>query len=443
MGDKGNLGIELDLDQVPTREDSMTAYEMMLSESQERMLMVLNPDHKDHAKQIFEKWGLDFAIIGKTIKNDKFRVFHNGQLMADVPLKALSGLAPEYDRPWINPARAKSKFTIPNLNPLECLKKLIASPNYCSRARVWQQYDSTILSNTIIGPGSDAALVKIDNSNKAIALTCDVTPRYCFSDPYEGGKQAVAESFRNIISSGATPLAITDNLNFGNPEKPEIMGQIVMSIKGISEAAKTLNMPVVSGNVSLYNETNGIAILPTPTIGAVGILSNYKNRIIIAPKNGQVLLLVGELIGHLGQSSLTTEILNLDAGGPPIVDLRKELNTGQLLLQLNNRRLIKSSHDLSDGGLVMAAAEMALGGEVGVTLRSNSLAFLFGEEQSRYIISCHPKDEVEIIEAGKMASVPIINVGSVGGQYFSIGDNIIPFKELRDLYENGLNSLFH
>ena len=260
MADKGNLGIELNLDKVPIRESNMTAFEMMLSESQERMLMVLNPNGTVDAKKVFSKWGLDFAIIGKTIKEDRFKVYHNGEIEADLPLKALSGLAPEYDRPWVKKKATKSHFTLPELDPIECLKKIITAPNYCSRSKVWEQYDSTILSSTLVGPGSDSAIIKIKDSKKAIAFTCDVNPKYCFADPFEGGKQAVAEAFRNITASGATPLAITDNLNFGNPEKPEIMGQLVMCIKGISEASRKLNMPVVSGNVSLYNETDGEAI---------------------------------------------------------------------------------------------------------------------------------------------------------------------------------------
>ncbi|MDG2474821.1 MAG: phosphoribosylformylglycinamidine synthase subunit PurL [Paracoccaceae bacterium] len=441
MGDKGDLGIELNLNKVPVREKSMTAFEMMLSESQERMLMVLNPKKEEHAKNIFDKWNLDFAIIGHTIKEDKFRIYHNGVLEADIPLKALSGSAPEYDRPWTNPNRIKSDVVLPKLNPIACLKKLIKAPNYCSRAQVWEQYDHTILSSTINGPGSDSALVKIKNSKKAIAFTCDVTPRYCVSNPYEGGKQAVAESYRNLISSGATPLAITDNLNFGNPKKQDIMGQLVMSIKGIGEASEKLKMPVVSGNVSLYNETDGVAIFPTPTIGAVGLLKDYNNRIQMKPKPGEALWLIGETNGHLGQSALIEEMLGINSGGPPLVDLEKELLAGQFLLKLNDLKLIQSCHDLSDGGLALAAAEMAIIGNSGITLNRNSIEFLFAEDQGRYLISGLPENENKVMEMSKETSIPVINVGRVGGEYFIIGDEAILLAELQNLHQNGLNSI--
>ncbi len=441
MGDKGNLGIELNLNKVPLREDSITPFEMMLSESQERMLMVLKPDREKVAKEIFDKWDLDFAIIGRTIEEDRFKIYYNGTLEADVPLKALSGSAPEYDRPWVNPNKIKSKLAVPDLDPIKCLLDLLKSPNYCSRKPVWQQYDSTILAQTIIGPGSDSALVKIKNTKKAIAFTCDVTPRYCFSDPYEGGKQAVAESYRNLISSGAKPMAITDNLNFGNPEKPEIMGQLVMSIKGISEASRKLKMPVVSGNVSLYNETNGVAIYPTPTIGAVGLLKDYDNRLEMKPRRGEILLLIGETQGHLGQSALMEEVLGINRGGPPHVDLEKELNSGQFILKLNNRKLIQSCHDLSDGGLALTAAEMAIMGKNGITLKPNSIELLFGEDQGRYLISVLKKNEVKILQLAKDLSISAINVGEVGGPDFCINKNKISLKKIQTIYQTGLNSL--
>ncbi len=443
MGDKGNLGIELNLNKVPIRETSMTAFEMMLSESQERMLMVLKPNKKQRAKKIFDKWDLDFAIIGKTIKEDRFKIYFNDILEADLPLKALSGLAPEYNRPWVDPTKPSSKVSIPLLDPLDCLKQLIGSPNYCSRAAVWQQYDNTILSSTLVGPGSDCALIKIKNRKKALAFTCDVTPRYCFSNPYEGGKQAVAESFRNIIASGATPLAITDNLNFGNPEKPEIMGQLVMSIKGISRASEKLKMPVVSGNVSLYNETNGEAIFPTPTIGAVGILNDFTNRLTIAPKSGDVLWLIGETSGHLGQSALTEEILEINVGSPPIVNLDKEFLSGQLILKLNELKLINSCHDLSDGGLILTAAEMAIMAKQGIKLFSESVEFLFGEDQGRYLVSGLTKNETEVFNLGKEFSTPTTKVGFVEGKSFQIGNDTISIHELTKLHQNGLSSLFN
>jgi phosphoribosylformylglycinamidine synthase len=443
MGDKGNLGIELNLNKVPIRDASMTAYEMMLSESQERMLMVLKPEKETQAKKIFKKWDLDFAIIGKTIEEDRFKVYHNGELKVDLPLKALSGTAPEYDRPWINKKNESIDPCIPNLNPLDCLKILISSPNYCSKTLLWQQYDHTILSNTLVGPGSDSALVKIDKSKKAIAFTCDVTPRYCYANPYEGGKQAVAESFRNIIASGATPLAITDNLNFGNPEKPEIMGQLVMCIKGISEASKKLNMPVVSGNVSLYNETNGEGILPTPTIGAVGILEDFRNRIVIAPNAGQTLFLLGTGNNHLGQSAFREEILKDSLGKAPIVNLDDELNVGQFILQLNKLKLIESAHDVSDGGIALAAAEMALMGNVGIKLNKASIGWFFGEDQARYLISCLKKNENTMKSIADKKNILISKIGIIEGNYFYLGDDRILLGDLLKLHKDGLNKIFN
>ncbi len=442
MGDKGNLGIELNLDEVPVREKNMTAFEMMLSESQERMLMVLNPDRKKQAQKIFKKWALDFAVIGKTIKEDRFKVYYNNVLEADIPLKALSGQAPEYDRPWTQPIKMRSDFELPDLEPLVCLKEMLKSPNYCSRSAVWQQYDSTILARTVNGPGSDSAIVQLKNSKKAIAFTSDVTPRYCVSDPYEGGKQAVAEAYRNIIASGATPLAITDNLNFGNPEKPDIMGQLVFCIKGISKASKALKMPVVSGNVSLYNETNGIAIFPTPTIGGVGLINDYRNRITMCPEDGEELWLIGKTTGHLEQSALLEEVLKVTTGVPPTVDLKNEIINGKFVLKLNNFKLIKSCHDVSDGGLILAAAEMAILANTGIKLIKNSIEFLFGEDQGRYLISVHPKDAPQLISLGKKSFITLKKVGQVEGNSFCVGESELSLQELQNLHQSGLNSFF-
>ncbi len=443
MADKGNLGIVLNLDNVPVRDSSINAYEMMLSESQERMLVVLNPKRETEAREIFSKWDLDFSIIGQTIKEDRLKVFHKGNLEADLPLKALSGSAPEYDRPWIYEKKTTKTTPIPNLSKISCLRKLISSPNYCSRRQVWEQYDHTIMSNTVVSSGADSALIKIGESNKAIALTCDVTPRYCFSDPFEGGKQAVAEAFRNIISSGATPLAITDNLNFGNPEKPEVMGQLVMCIKGITKASKKLNMPVVSGNVSLYNETNSEAIHPTPTIGAIGILKDLNKRIPMEPKNGQNLLLLGENNSHMGRTAFREEILQEQAGDPPLVDLELELKTGLFLLSLNKDKLIESAHDISDGGIAIAAAEMALKGNVGISLDNQTIEYLYGEDQARYLISCEQKNQPKIFQKAKKEGVTIKRIGTVSGHFFSIGKEKLKLKDLSVLYQSGLKELFN
>ncbi|MEM7746251.1 MAG: phosphoribosylformylglycinamidine synthase subunit PurL, partial [Pseudomonadota bacterium] len=308
MGDKGGLGVALELDHVPCREDAMTAYEMMLSESQERMLMVLKPEKEAEAKAIFDKWDLDFAIVGETIAEDRFLVRHGGKVKADLPLAALSGTAPEYDRPWQATPAAGKMPALPPKDPGEAVLKLMGSPNLCSRAWVWEQYDNTVMADTVRGPGSDAAVVRVHGTKKAVAFTSDVTPRYCKANPVEGGKQAVAEAYRNLCATGARPLATTDNLNFGNPEKPEIMGQLVGCIQGIGQACRTLDMPIVSGNVSLYNETDGKAILPTPTIGAVGLLEDLGQMIHMAPAADQILVLLGTTSGHLGQSAYAWEL---------------------------------------------------------------------------------------------------------------------------------------
>ncbi|HHB80942.1 MAG TPA: phosphoribosylformylglycinamidine synthase subunit PurL, partial [Aliiroseovarius sp.] len=298
MGDKGGLGIRLDLDRVPQREEHMSAYEMMLSESQERMLMVLKPEKEAEARAVFEKWDLDFAIVGETIDEDRFVIFHHGPCCADLPLRALSGEAPEYDRPWAAPTPAPILGDIPEIDPIDGLKALIASPNYAAKQWVYEQYDSQVMADTIRRPGLGAGIVRVHGTNKALAFTSDVTPRYVAANPFEGGKQAVAEAWRNLCAVGARPLATTDNLNFGNPEKPEIMGQFVEAIRGIGAACSALDMPIVSGNVSLYNETDGEGILPTPTIGAVGLIEDLDEIIGGVARDGHAALMIGEGAGH-------------------------------------------------------------------------------------------------------------------------------------------------
>ncbi|MEL6482331.1 MAG: phosphoribosylformylglycinamidine synthase subunit PurL, partial [Pseudomonadota bacterium] len=347
MGDKGGLGVALDLDAVPCRETAMSAYEMMLSESQERMLMVLDPEREDTARAIFEKWDLDFAIVGETIAEDRFLVSHGGALKADLPLAALSGTAPEYDRPHVAPAAPAPLGPLPDIAPIDALQRLVTSPNYGSRAWVWEQYDHTVMADTAVRPGSDAAIVRVHGTENALALTAVVTPRYCAADPVEGGRQAVAEAFRNLSASGARPLAVTDNLNFGNPERPEIMGQFVGCIRGIGEACTALDMPVVSGNVSLYNETEGSAILPTPTIGAVGLLARLEDAIPMAPGAGDTLVLLGTTRGHLGQSALLWELGARAEGPPPPVDLAAERRAGDLVRTLGAAGHLRAAHDLS------------------------------------------------------------------------------------------------
>jgi phosphoribosylformylglycinamidine synthase subunit PurL len=329
MGDKGSLGIRLDLERVPVREEGMTAYEMMLSESQERMLMVLRPEKEAEARAVFEKWDLDFAVVGETIPEDRFIVRLNGVVKADLPLKALSGEAPVYDRPWVATPTPGPIGSVPEIDPGEALLRLMASPNLASRAWVWSQYDQQVMGDTVLPPGSDAGVVRVHGTGKGLAFTADVTPRYCRADPEAGGRQAVAEAYRNLVATGARPLAATDNLNFGNPERPEIMGQLVGCIRGIGAACATLGMPIVSGNVSLYNETEGRAILPTPTIGGVGLIEDLGAVIRMGPRAGDALVLVGETGGHLGQSVLLAEVFGLEDGPPPpVISTRRRGRAG-------------------------------------------------------------------------------------------------------------------
>src|SRR6266568_8904972 len=338
MGAKGGLGVTLDLDAVPCRESGMSAYEMMLSESQERMLMVLKPEKEHEAEAIFRKWGLDFAVVGKTTPTKRFIVRQRGKVMADLPIKELGDEAPVYNRPHVDapkPAVVQAADVTPPIATADALLRLIGSPDLCSRRWVWEQYDHVILGNTVQRPGGDAAVVRVDDGPKALALTTDVTPRYCEADPFEGGKQAVAEAWRNLTAVGATPLAITDNLNFGNPERPEIMGQFVGCVRGIGEACRVLAFPVVSGNVSLYNETNGRAILPTPSIGGVGVLDDFTKSATLAFKAaGQAILLVGETSGWLGQSMYLRELCGMERGAPPPVDLAAERRNGDFVRTL-------------------------------------------------------------------------------------------------------------
>src|SRR5216684_1565559 len=342
MGAKGDLGVDLDLDAVPTRETGMSAYEMMLSESQERMLMVLKPEKEKQAEAIFRKWGLDFAVVGYTTPSKRFVVKHGGDVMADLPIKELGDEAPLYDRPHVaSPSLpvVHARDVKPPTGISAALETLIATPELCSKRWVWEQYDHVILGNTVQRPGGDAAVVRVQDGPKGLALTVDVTPRYCEADPFEGGKQAVAEAWRNITAVGGRPLAITDNLNFGNPERPEIMGQFVGCLKGISEACRALDFPVVSGNVSLYNETNGSGILPTPSIG--------------------------ETHGWLGQSVYLRDICGREEGAPPPVDLAAEKRNGDVVRGMIHAATATSAHDVSDGGLLIALAEMAMAGGIG------------------------------------------------------------------------------
>ncbi|MEM7506362.1 MAG: phosphoribosylformylglycinamidine synthase subunit PurL [Pseudomonadota bacterium] len=436
MGDKGDLGVRLDLERVPCREEAMSAYEMMLSESQERMLMVLRPEKEAEAKAVFDKWDLDFAIVGETIAEDRFLVNLNGELKADLPLKALSGTAPEYDRPHTPTPAPALLGGLPEMDAAEALLRLIGTPNFASRAWVWEQYDHMVMADTVVRPGSDAAVVRVHGTGKALAFTSDVTPRYCRANPVEGGKQAVAEAFRNLCATGARPLATTDNLNFGNPEKPEIMGQFVGCIQGIGAACRALDMPIVSGNVSLYNETDGQAILPTPTIGAVGLLETLDQLIPMAPGAGDTLVLLGETTGHLGQSALLWDLLDRAEGDAPPVDLEAERKAGELVRDLHRQGLITAAHDLSDGGLAVAAVEMAIASGQGATLSGEGLPWFFGEDQARYLIAC-AGDESTIMQAANAAGVPARKVGEMGGTEIRLGAASMALASLQEAHQTG------
>jgi phosphoribosylformylglycinamidine synthase len=451
MGAKGDLGVTLDLDTVPCRETGMSAYEMMLSESQERMLMVLKPEKEKEAEAIFRKWGLDFAIVGETTPSKRFVVRHSGAVMADLPIKELGDEAPVYDRPHkagpslpaIDAASVK-----PPMSAADALEKLIGSPDLCSKRWVWEQYDHVILGNTVQRPGGDAAVVRINEGPKALALTSDVTPRYCEADPYEGGKQAVAEAYRNISAVGGKPLAVTDNLNFGNPERPEIMAQLVGCIRGIGEACKALSFPVVSGNVSLYNETKfvgedlGRAILPTPTIGGVGVLDEFTKSMTLAfAAEGEAIMLIGETRGWLGQSLYLRDICGREEGAPPPVDLAAELRHAEFVRGLIRDGLVSAVHDVSDGGLLVALAEMAMASGIGAVLEAQTNVpahgFWFGEDQARYVVTA--RNSEPIAERAKAAGVPFARLGATGGRVLAVaGERPLPVDELKGHFENWL-----
>ena len=444
MGAKGDLGIELDLDKLPCREEGMSAYEMMLSESQERMLMVIAPGKEEQAEAIFLKWGLDFAIVGYTTDTLRFVVKHKGEIKADLPIKELGDEAPLYDRPWvetpkqqrIDPASLEISATIPG-----ALERLIGSPDFASKRWIWEQYDHLILNNTVQRPGGDAAVVRVGEGPKGLAMSCDVTPRYCEADPFEGGKQAVAEAWRNITAVGGRPLALTDNLNFGNPEKPEIMGQLVGCLRGIGAAALALDFPVVSGNVSLYNETNGRGILPTPTIGGVGVVDDIEKTATLAFKaSGELILVVGETSGWLGQSAFLSEILDREDGAPPPVDLELERKNGDFIRSLIQAGLVTAVHDISDGGLLVAVTEMAMASSIGANLVApedvNPYAYWFGEDQARYVITVASGDKAQVIREAELAGVSLAKVGVTGGDRLNIpGERPLVVDALRERNE--------
>ena len=447
MASKGGVGVELWLDKVPMREEGMTPYELMLSESQERMLMVLKPGCEEAAKAIFDKWELDFAVIGTLTDTKRMVLKWHGELAGDLPIDPLAEASPEYDRPWeetpkqgrIDPASLSGK-----VDHIDALKTLIASPDLASRRWIWEQYDHLVMGNTIVRPGGDAGVVRVSGTNKGIAATTDCTPRYVMADPVEGGKQAVAEAYRNLIATGAKPLAITDNMNFGNPERPRIMGQFVGACQGIADACITLEFPVVSGNVSLYNETNGEGIMPTPAIGGVGVISDLAHHATIGLKAGEgALVMIGAATGELGQSLYLKTIEGREEGAPPPVDLNAEKRAGTLVRELIELGVVKTCHDIADGGLLVTVAEMCMAGNIGADVslpeQGSEAAWLFGEDQGRYVIATSDPDKV--LNAAASANVAAVIVGQIGGDAISIeGDAKVSVSDLRDLNEGWMPS---
>ncbi|MEA2725813.1 MAG: phosphoribosylformylglycinamidine synthase subunit PurL [Acetobacteraceae bacterium] len=444
MAGKGGVGIELDLDQVPARETGMSAYEFMLSESQERMLMVLRPDREQLARDIFAKWDLDFAVIGRITDTGRIVVRHHGQVEADIPLAPLNDQAPLYTRPTVdtpkseklNPARIEDRFGL-----TRALEKLVGCPDLCSRAWVWDQYDSTVGGQTVKRPGAaDAAVVKLEGLKRGLALTTDCTPRYCLADPETGGAQAVAEAWRNLTAVGARPLAITDNMNFGNPEKPEIMGQFAAAIRGMAAACEALDFPVVSGNVSLYNETEGRAILPTPAIGGLGVLDDASLAVGLALPPWLDIVLIGATTGWLGQSIWLREIAGREDGAPPPVDLAVEKANGDFVRNHILNGTIRACHDVSDGGILVALAEMAMASGIGARMSAHPRdipghAFWFGEDQARYIVAV--PDHANFTRIAEAAGIPAMRLGTSGGQDLTLPDGgTISIIDLRAAHEH-------
>jgi phosphoribosylformylglycinamidine synthase II len=441
MASKGGVGIELNMNMVPCRETGMTPYEMMLSESQERMLMVLKPGREGEAEAIFRKWELDFAVIGTITDTGHMVLKFNDETVADIPLAPLADDAPEYERPYVTPAEYKAWAKVPALGSIAesadlgaDLVTLMGSPDIASRRWIWEQYDNKVGGDTVQAPGGDAAVVRVHGADKALAIATDCTPRYCYADPYEGGKQAVAETYRNISAVGATPLAITNCLNFANPQRPEIMAQIVGCLNGMGDACRALDYPIVSGNVSLYNESKatggGSAILPTPAIGGVGIIADWSKAATIAfKKAGEAIWLIGGHGTHLGQSIWLREVQGQEAGDAPTVDLSAERARGEQVRKLILDGVATAVHDISDGGLLVAVAEMALAGQMGAELDSLTTAQAFGEDQGRYLITTSADAVIE----------GAVRIGRTGGNHVAG----MALETLRTAHEGFLPALMN
>jgi phosphoribosylformylglycinamidine synthase len=446
MADKGELGVELHLDRVPMRETGMNPYELMLSESQERMLMVLKPGREEMARKVFEKWELDFAIIGTLTDTRRMVLRWHGDVVANIPIPPVVTQAPMYERPWVE-TKLPATLAIADVPAPKdygaALLKMIGCPDLASKAWIWRQYDHLIMGNTAIRPGGDSAVVRVAaNQPKALAITSDCTPRYCAAHPETGGRQAVAEAWRNLTAVGARPLACTDNMNFGNPTKPEVMGQFGGCITGMAEACRALDFPIVSGNVSLYNETEGRPIMPTPVIGGVGLLADVQGCVDIALRDaGLALVLVGETRGHLGQSIFLREIHGREHGAPPPVDLAVERRNGDFVRGQIGAGHVAACHDLSDGGLLIALTEMAMAGATGATIKAPAdiapHAWLFGEDQGRYLLATNTPDAV--LAAATKAGVPARRIGTSGGGALTVeGLMAISLSELRRAHETWL-----
>ncbi|MDB0049205.1 phosphoribosylformylglycinamidine synthase subunit PurL [Candidatus Pelagibacter sp.] len=423
MASKGNLGIEINLNKVPCREANMTPYEIMLSESQERMLIVLENGKEEMAKKIFDKWNLDFAVIGKTTKSKKIELYFNEKKVADIPINTLVENSPMYNRKWKKaklPKRIKiEKELFKTLKVKNVLNKILSNPNVCSKEWIWQQYDHTVMGDTIQKPGGDAGVVRVHGTNKAVAASVDSSAVYCWAHPLSGGKQIVCESWRNLISVGAKPIAITNCLNFGSPENEENMGEFVECVQGLGEASAYLEFPVVSGNVSFYNQTKDIGIKPTPAIGGVGLIKDYQNMLTMDLKEADnILLVIGKTEGHLDQSIFARDILNEKNGPPPEINLFNEKNNGETVLKLIDKKYIKSAHDISLGGIITALSKMCIKGKKGATLKKpnyliNQFEYLFGEDQGRYIIEISKDDLESATKILQENSVHFDELGSV------------------------------
>ena len=451
MASKGKLGIEINLNKVPCRETKMTPYEIMLSESQERMLIVLENGKEDLAKKIFDKWNLDFAVIGKTTNNKKIELYFDEKKVADIPVDTLVENSPMYDRKWKKaklPKKIKiKKEDFKNLKVINILNKILSSPNICSKKWIWEQYDHTVMGDTIQKPGGDSGVVRVHGTNKAVAASVDSSAVYCWAHPLSGGKQIVCESWRNLIAVGAKPIAITNCLNFGSPENEENMGEFVECVQGLGEASSYLDFPVVSGNVSFYNQTKNIGIKPTPAIGGVGLIKDYKKMVTMNLKQtDNILLVVGKTEGDLNQSLFSRDILNKKNGPPPEINLFNEKNNGETILKLIDKKLIKSSHDVSLGGIIIALSKMCIKGKKGATLKKpnylmNEFEYLFGEDQGRYIIEIEKNNLKNVTEILEKNSVHYDELGTVNENELIINDKSkVTIDELIKSHTNWLTN---